>query len=246
MDVKAIEHAAFNAWPALQQTTYQGVVLRYTNGYTKRANSANVLDLTALDIEHLVGYIENYFLTKAQPSIIRIPSFTKADGLDSYLASRGYLYKDRSIVLSKVLNAKDLGANQIGITVLDIQQWLDSFCQLSGFAIENHHTHLEMLKRIEGKVMPAVLVCQGHQVACCLGVIHEGFLGIFDLITALEYRGQGHASQLLQAMLAWAVTNDASHTYLQVVANNNAAIRLYKTLGYEPAYEYWYRIKALS
>ncbi|MEH6445819.1 MAG: GNAT family N-acetyltransferase, partial [Oceanospirillaceae bacterium] len=81
------------------------------------------------------------------------------------------------------------------------------------------------------------------EVACGLGVIHDQYLGVFDVLTGLQYRGQGYASKLLQGIYSWAKENDADQSYLQVVANNQAAVELYTKLGYTQSYEYWYRIK---
>jgi ribosomal protein S18 acetylase RimI-like enzyme len=40
--------------------------------------------------------------------------------------------------------------------------------------------------------------------------------------------------------------NGATYSYLQVVKGNEAAIKLYKKLGYREIYTYWYRYKKLE
>ena len=41
--IRLIEELAFNAWPSLQTLLLDGWVVRFANGYTRRANSVNPL-----------------------------------------------------------------------------------------------------------------------------------------------------------------------------------------------------------
>ena len=46
-----LEEIQFNAWPAFQTLIYEGWIVRLTNGYTKRANSVNILDDSRMSID---------------------------------------------------------------------------------------------------------------------------------------------------------------------------------------------------
>jgi len=39
--IRSVEERSLNAWPSLHQMLYDGWVLRFSNGYTRRANSVS-------------------------------------------------------------------------------------------------------------------------------------------------------------------------------------------------------------
>jgi N-acetylglutamate synthase len=58
----------------------------------------------------------------------------------------------------------------------------------------------------------------------------------------LAHRRRGYGHALVRGMLGWAAERGARHAYLQVVAANTPARRLYAGLGFREVYRYWYRI----
>ena len=76
-----------------------------------------------------------------------------------------------------------------------------------------------------------------------LGVLHGGWLGLFDIVTHPQQRGQGYAQRLIRQLLDWGAAQGAQGAYLQVMLNNPPALALYQRLGFTEAYRYWYRVK---
>ncbi|MCJ8313099.1 MAG: GNAT family N-acetyltransferase [Saccharospirillaceae bacterium] len=240
MNFNKIEKSGFRSWPALEESENNGIVLRFSNGYTKRANSANVIKQQKNNFEFLVDQYEKYFKAKNLPCIFRLPSFSNNKKLDNYLEDRGYKSIGRSLILCRSLVNSDF--NDTNITEKNRIEWMLSYCRINEINIDKQTTHLEMLKRIKDKVLMVVLKVDEVEVACGLGVISDDYFGLFDIATKKSARNKGYATKLLDGMLRWAVENGASFSYLQVVAENQAAIKLYKKFGYQHGYEYCYRI----
>jgi GNAT superfamily N-acetyltransferase len=83
-----------------------------------------------------------------------------------------------------------------------------------------------------------------NAVACALGVVDQGLLGLFDLVTDHQHRGLGHGERVVRAVLDAGRRRGARHAYLQVLDANAAAQRLYARLGFRLLYRYWYRVAA--
>lgn len=67
---RRIEKVSLNSWPALQQILFDGWVLRFSEGYTKRANSVNPLFASSLDVEVKIDTCERLYAERGLP-----PSF---------------------------------------------------------------------------------------------------------------------------------------------------------------------------
>jgi len=237
---RRIEEAGLNAWPALQQMLYDGWVLRFSKGYTKRANSANALYPSAIDTREKVAFCEAQYKARDLRPIFRITPFAPAD-LDGILEARGYERIDTTLVLHLDLSqSATTSSEHVRETSLD--DWLPIFCRLKSTPLDAHHTHREILEAILGRCFYASLTVSGETVSCALGVLEGEFFGLFDVVTAPEHRKKGHAATLLSSMLDWAQENGARHAYLGVVELNSPARRLYDKLGFREVYRYWYRV----
>ncbi|GHO79147.1 N-acetyltransferase [Ktedonobacter sp. SOSP1-85] len=238
---RRIEEAGLNSWPALQQLFFDGWIIRFAQGYTKRANSVTPLYPSLLTAQEKIAYCERLYTEQQLPTIFRLPSFsTESQQLDQMLAERGYQYLDRTFVWSTQLSL-DGDANKPALHALSLETWLPIYLQWSERYVELQHLHRELLEHIASPLIYAALYQQGVPVACGLGVLEHEALGLFDIVTDPGQRRQGYGTQLIKGMLAWGREQGAGHAYLQVVGDNLAAQRMYAKLGFQEAYQYWYR-----
>lgn len=243
MDFKRIEEVSLNAWPALQQLLFDGWILRFSRGYTKRANSVNALYDSCLGAEDKIETCESLYTSRGLPTIFRLTPFSQPPCLDKTLADRNYRKMDRTDVLFLDLASCGLFDTPAGrFEELDLDEWLATFHRLSQTEPVHHLTHREILQSIPSRRLLATLLDGHRPVACGLGVLEGTYFGLFDLITLAEERGKGHGTNLVSGMLRWARNNDARQAYLQVTSENVPAHRLYARFGFQQAYQYWYRL----
>lgn len=219
---------------------YDGWLLRFADGYTKRANSVTPLFPSQLPLAEKITFCERTYAAKRLPCIFRLPSFA-APELDDVLVQRGYIRADQTFVLHRELHPLHTFTTA-HIQHEPLERWLTWWCRLSGAALDQYRVHAAMLQRIAAQPLFATLQINSAPVACGLGVLQDTLFGLFDVVTAPHQRNRGYGTQLIGVMLAWAVNNGAQHAYLQVVETNTVALRVYTRLGFREAYRYWYRI----
>lgn len=239
-----LEEAALNAWPALEQVLFDGWVVRWANGYTKRANSVTPLYAGHLPLVEKVACCEQFYATRGQPAMFRLTSGADMLDLDARLAQRGYALVEPSLVLHRAVQAADLSRPAARAVHSPLDVWLTTFCQLSGVqpADAGQQTHRAILQAIPGRCLFLTLAEAGVTVACGMGVVEQAYVGLFNLVTAAAYRQQGYAMVLVAELLHQAGQQGAQHAYLQVTEQNSAARRLYARAGFGAAYRYWYRV----
>lgn len=66
---KRVEEVSLNAQPALQHLFFDGWILRFSKGYTKRANSINPLFYSRLDTAEKVATSEKLYTEKGLPAL---------------------------------------------------------------------------------------------------------------------------------------------------------------------------------
>ena len=244
--IRATEELAMNAWPSLQTMLYDGWVLRFSNGYTKRANSVHPLYPSSLDIEEKVRVCEEIYRSKRLDVVFKMTASAQPDNLEQVLAAKGYRSDSQTGVQVVKLDGVDRAAAQTALSTENLDEWLPAFCRLSKISLRHEPTLKQLLLNLVPARYLASIRYQGQVVACGMGVLQDRFVGLFDIVTDADFRRQGFGRQLVRNILAWGKRNGAHTAYLQVMLNNEPALRLYSGLGFKEIYTYWYRIKQNS
>ncbi len=236
-----IEERAMNAWPALQTQVYEGCILRFANGYTKRANSANPLYLRTAQYAPLVDYCEAAYRRAGLPVVFKMLDAPRYAELDRLLASRGYERGDETLVMLLDLEAHRAPRDPAAIVEPSFsEEWLQLFLRINDVGA-NAAAAQAMLANLLNETIAIRLRSGGRDIACGYGAMEGDHVGLFDIVVEAPQRGKGFGRALVQSLLAAARERGARTAYLQVMLSNPAALRLYAGLGFEESYRYWYR-----
>jgi GNAT superfamily N-acetyltransferase len=239
-ECRALEEAGLNAWPATQQMLYDGWLLRFAGGYTKRANSVNALYPSRLGVADKVAFCEAIYAAQGLPAIFRLTPLAPA-GLDAHLAGCGYAPLDPTLVLWRRMDTPlPHPAGPGSLQALPRDEWARLQAALGGFSQPSPY-HLAILRAMVPECCFGAWLVEGELVACGLLVRQGDYAGLFDIVTAPAHRRLGYGRALVAALLTRAAESGARTAYLQVVEGNAPARALYEELGYTVAYRYWYR-----
>ena len=254
------EKLSFNTHPCLEEELYDGWLLRFAEGYTKRANSVNIVGESGVLFADKVSYCETAYAKHNLPTVFKVAPM--AAELDGVLEDKGYSAVDKTNVMTVDLTQKGkiqakcdgadkcrvadvLGAGNVSVTIEEnfTESWQYYYFTFNKVS----PTSVPIAKKIQAKIANPVLCATVYAdkkaVACGLGVMEQGHVGLLDIVVKEEYRGCGFGKVLCQALLEKAKEKGATTGYLQVVDGNIAARKLYKSLGFEDLYSYWYRVK---
>ncbi len=240
-----IEELGLAAWPALQTLVYDGWVLRFAEGYTKRSNSVNPLYASTIALEEKVAVCEGLYAERALPSIFKILEAASYEGIEALLAERGYASLDETSVRTMELGPKMGGAERaikVEVEGAFDEAWVEGFCACSGKEAEAELVG-RILKNVTSRKLVARASIDGRIVACGYGALDRGWVGIFNVVVAKEHRGRGFGEGIMRAVLEASRAAGAGRAYLQVMVDNAPAAALYEKLGFVEAYRYWYRKK---
>jgi GNAT superfamily N-acetyltransferase len=242
----AIEELSLTGWPALQTAVYDGWILRFAEGHTKRSNSVNPLYPSCIGIDAKIDECEAAYAARGLPTIFKILGCPEQAELDGALAERGYERADETSVRTLELDGRTL-AGAVGVAVsmesAISPAWIGGYCCCSRLWAKR-----EVIARMLANAAPDIAAASvreegGGIVACGYGAIERGWVGIFDIVVKEARRGRGLGEAVVRAILGEAARRGAERAYLQVVSGNAPAEALYDKLGFREAYRYWYRRK---
>ncbi|SHQ49465.1 N-acetylglutamate synthase, CG3035 family [Mycobacteroides abscessus] len=220
-DIRSMQRAAALAWPGLEHQWLDGWFVRASDGHTRRANSAVPLDHSASS--RALGELDAWYTERGLPTLLCLPDrlIHPPDGLAT---------SDETVVMVRDLD-------NAGTDTLPAEPSAD-WLALHG---DNHPLVVPVLTAVvDGTLGFAAVASEGSTAAIARGAVTENWLGISAVRVAENQRRRGLAAQVCDILLGWGAALGARRAYVQVRADNAAALALYPTLGFTEQHRYRY------
>ncbi len=243
--LSCIEDAGINASAPPQQRWIDGWLLRYSPGKAKRARCVQAVADGRLPLAERLARCQAVMDAAGLPLVVRITPFSRPAGLDEALAAMGWARLDDTRVMVAPhcqVQAEPVPAGLLW-QPLDGAAYAEAVGALRGSPPGQRLAHAERLALSPVPYQGWVLrrADDGRVLACGQTAAEADLVGVYDVFTDPQARGQGLARILCSRLLAQAQAAGARTAYLQVDADNAPARHIYRRLGFADAYAYHYR-----
>lgn len=254
-EILALERANLNAWPSARTLWNGDWCLRLTPGArSRRTNSVTCFNAKdASNVGQRVAWMLDLFERHNKRATFRwTPLFPNA--VLETLLNAGWHTSAESIVMTKPAasvvpepspetHSQTHPGGEIVPKVVDCEfnDWVEKLALVDPSQTES----LDALKMTLASVIPnsaklLIEVEDGVPAATTFSVADGDYLGLMLVYVQAEQRRRGLAGTLLSAALEFGASYGANTAWLQVEADNEAAIALYSKAGFQERYRYIY------
>ncbi|MFD4179756.1 GNAT family N-acetyltransferase [Rhodococcus sp. NPDC058514] len=242
-EIRALELAAADGWPGLEQSWINGWLARSGGGFTGRANSASPLgkadrigDLYSGDT---LERLQKWYADRDQPLRLLLP-----DRLGN--APDDWETSDEVLVMAAEIANLTLpdGESLVTVSGEPDDQWLPLYDH-NGAALPDCAPEVLGAVR-DGELgfgrlgSPSTELLAIARAAVTEAPDGRRWVGLSAVEVAAAHRRRGLGMLICAEMIRWGRDRGATHAYIQVVADNEAAIALYRTMGMLDHHRYRY------
>ena len=240
--VRRFEAAGFRAWPATS-VHYDGAwAVRLTGGHpAKRLNSVNPLDpFDDANLTERIARAARRFAAYGRPLTFRMSPLA-APAISDHLDALGWSRFAESLVMRARLSDDMVREAMHQIPLKDMGRFIGAAIAIRSLDPALRPGLSEVINTIQPEAGLFVLE-EGATAISTAICVHDGDLaGLFEVATEESRRGQGYGRRTLLSALKWAHGRGAREAWLQVEADNESAVGLYRSMGFAEVYRYHYR-----
>ena len=234
-----LEPIAARAWPAAREGRIGGWRLYASSGYSGRINACWPLADPGMSVGDAIAAVEAWYAERSLPPLFKIVDGGGASAaLHDALERLGYRPRTQTLMMVGPLGGE--ADAEVRVTDRLDEAFAAVFAAAGAGNPDDARERLEALGRIAPPRAFARLDAGGEAAAIGACAIEGSSAGVFAMRTDPRHRRQGLARRILNALMARAGEAGATRAYLQVEAENGAALALYEAAGFAEAYRYRY------
>ena len=231
-----IEPHAVESWPARETIDCDGWLLRFTSGFSARANSASVVSYTGLSLVESIEAVEAAYRMRGLPPLFQVSPASRPRELEDVLRARGYAHKPPTMLM--IADALAIATESDAVIASTADADFVRLTREGSHSPADGDERLSILERIACPKAFVTAHADGASVSCGASVATGDWASVYVMRTTPAERRRGHGRKVLQAIAAWALRQGATRLYLQVDEANAAGRALYARAGFRDGYRY--------
>ncbi len=240
-----LERICERGWRATTEQPLGEWTLRAAGGFTGRANSARVGGDPGLDTEAAVAAVVDFYAARGLPPMVQVvldsawpAEFEGRGWRQARPGGQDALVQIASVAqalrLARARSAASTRRPDVAIQGALTYDWMTLYGRTAGLEPEAVRAVME-----SGDVV-AFAQIGDPVVAIGRAVVTGDWMGLQAVEVAEAHRRRGLAGHVVDALLDWGASRGALSAYLQTVADNTAALRLYERYGFVTHHVYRY------
>ena len=234
-----VELLLMKAWPSLYEEEYEGWILRYSKGYTKRANSVNFISESLWEFDEKIKYCKEFYKKFNEPVVYKL-----IDGnveIDKRLEALG-LEKREEVSVEECFLDDLILEESSGYVDWDFsEEWFSFFTKENRLKLNDALVLKEILLKNSNNNFYVYEKLENQIVAGAIAVIFGENLCIFNVYVKDAFRKRNYGKKLMCKILVEGKKKNVKRAYLQVLQSNEIGKKLYGKIGFVHKYSSWYR-----
>ncbi len=244
--ISKFELLTAECWPAREEKTIKGWLLRAHDGVTARANAVYpYTNESNIELSALIEEAIKFFEERGHPPIFKMTDVCRPEGLDLKLTDLEFEVEMRThLKIAPIDNLTSISPTIIvKIDETVPSDWFEAYAESSGYSDRAISARRSIIEDIKLRKAFASVLIDGKIAGLGLGVVNNGWLGLFSIVVYSQYRRKGIGTSINQALGSWGKQLGAENAFLQVEFDNHTSIAMYETMGFKTLYDYWYRVR---